>query len=209
MKVLVLGASGMLGHRVYLQFRSQKIETKALARRTFSQLEKHNVFRKEDFIENIDLTDAEKYLKVFDRERPNVIVNCAGATTRKINTHSTADIVALNGELPHRINDWCVKNESKLIHISTDCVFKGTHAPYSEQSPIEAQDLYGLSKAIGEVKDSTHALTLRTSIIGLELEGKTELLEWMILQKDKEARGFKNVIYSGVTTIYLAQLIST
>ena len=168
---------------------------------------KFNIFQKQSIVENIDLTCPDQYLRALDKEKPNIIVNCAGATTRKLNLIKTSEIISLNSELPHRIDEWCKTNQAKQIHISTDCVFKGDHAPYTEQSAIEAQDLYGLSKAVGEVKDSPHSLTLRTSIIGFELEGKTELLEWIIRQKNADARGFKNVIYSGVTTQYLASLI--
>lgn len=207
MKVLLLGASGMLGHRVYARLKSENIHVKATAQRSFLRFEKINLFRSEDLIENVDLTQSENYLKILDREQPDVIINCAGATTRKLNQYSTSDIINLNSVLPHRLNEWCKINKAKLIHISTDCVFHGEHPPYTENSPIEAQDIYGLSKALGEIKDSENALTLRTSIIGPELESKTELFEWILSQKNKSVKGYENVIYSGVTTIYLSDLI--
>ena len=208
MKVLVLGATGMLGHQVYLTLRSAGLAVKAAGRRPFSQFKHFNIFKKADFIENVDLTNSDKYLETLNNESPDVIVNCAGATTRKLNQFNTSEIVLLNSVLPHRLSEWCEANDAKLIHISTDCVFEGEHAPYTEMSPTEAQDTYGMSKALGEVKKSGSALTLRTSIIGPELEGKTELFEWILSQRNQQINGYKNVIYSGVTTIYLSEIIS-
>jgi dTDP-4-dehydrorhamnose reductase len=93
-----------------------------------------------------------------------------------------------------------------VIHFSTDCVFSGREGNYTEESPSDAEDLYGKSKYLGEVT-AGNALTLRTSIIGRELANFRSLLEWLISQDGKTVRGFRRVVYSGVTTNYLAQLV--
>jgi dTDP-4-dehydrorhamnose reductase len=93
-----------------------------------------------------------------------------------------------------------------VVHFSTDCVFSGRSGGYTEDSPSDAGDLYGKSKHLGEVT-AANALTLRTSIIGRELANYRSLLEWFLAQRGKTVRGFRKVIYSGVTTNFMAGLV--
>jgi len=109
--------------------------------------------------------------------------------------------------LPHFLNEWVCLNNKKLIHLSTDCVFSGEKGNYNEKDPKDSKDLYGLTKSLGEVIDSNCALTLRGSMIGRELENKTELLEWFLLQKNNKIKGFSEVVYSGITTVKMAEII--
>ena len=98
------------------------------------------------------------------------------------------------------------KNNSKLIHLSTDCVFNGRTGNYNDDSIPDAMDLYGLSKAKGEVKNSS-SLTLRCSMIGREVYNFTELFEWLYSMKGKSIEGYNNVIYSGITTVRMGKII--
>jgi len=91
------------------------------------------------------------------------------------------------------------------VHMSTDCVFSGRKGAYTENDEPDALDLYGRSKLLGEVYDA-HAITLRTSIIGLELSRKQSLIEWFLVQRG-EVHGFKRAIYSGFTTLEMARII--
>jgi dTDP-4-dehydrorhamnose reductase len=95
-----------------------------------------------------------------------------------------------------------------VIHFSTDCVFSGKAGGYTEHDQSDAEDLYGRTKALGEVV-AANALTLRTSIIGRELTEHRSLLDWFLAQNHKTVRGYQRVIYSGVTTIHLADLVAS
>ena len=102
-----------------------------------------------------------------------------------------------------KLAQWARENGSKLIHFSTDCVFTGKKGEYTEKDKPDAQDIYGLSKAQGEIQ-TPHVLTYRLSKIGREIEGKTEIVEWLLSQKGKAVQGYSKAMYSGVTTNFMA-----
>jgi dTDP-4-dehydrorhamnose reductase len=94
-----------------------------------------------------------------------------------------------------------------VIHFSTDCVFNGKEGDYTEESLTTAEDLYGRTKALGEIRYK-HTLTIRSSFIGQELFERTELLEWVLAQDGKQIKGFKNALYSGVSTNFMAKTVN-
>ena len=108
--------------------------------------------------------------------------------------------------MPHRINQWASENEKKLIHFSTDCVFSGTTGNYLDNETPNAEDLYGVTKGKGELNNDK-ALTIRCSTIGREIYNHTELFEWLYSMKNKNIEGYSNVIYSGVTTLWMGKVI--
>jgi dTDP-4-dehydrorhamnose reductase len=141
------------------------------------------------------------------RERkPEFIVNCIGIVKQREAAKAAIPSITLNALLPHKLAEFAADWGGRVIHFSTDCVFNGRRGNYTEEDPSDAEDLYGKSKYLGEVSGS-NALTLRTSIIGRELAQFQSLLEWFLAQKGKTVRGFRRVLYSGVTTNYIAQLV--
>ena len=201
MKILILGADGMIGHKISQTLGSSN-HTLILNSRTRSEylndFISNATFSNYDFLKQ-DVTD------LLNETNPELVINCVGITIRR-----GADIIEnainLNQKLPHTIAEWCSKKSKKSIHFSTDCVFSGTKGNYSESDLLDAIDNYGLTKGKGEVR-SLNTLTIRSSMIGRELFNKTELLEWLIGEKGKSIKGFSQVIYSGVTTLYMANLI--
>ena len=137
---------------------------------------------------------------------PDFIINAAGITIRRGVNNKIHRTILINSALPHLLAEWTKMNNKKLIHFSTDCVFSGKTGFYSELSLPDAEDLYGKTKALGEVSNS-NTLTLRASMIGRELENKTELLEWFLKQIDSDIYGFSKVIYSGISTNRMAEYI--
>ena len=206
MKIAVLGAGGMLGHKMYSVLSAAFPQTTAV----FRKCPAHYV--------HLDLFDEKKTRGAFDGRKldeleiylsslkADVLINCIGVTTRKLGPLGDSDIILVNSVLPQRLKEWSLRNGRKLIHFSTDCVYSGKGGPYAPGSPRDAKDLYGQSKAIGEV-EGDGVLTIRSSIIGLEIEARTELLEWFLAQKGKAVRGFSNVMYSGVTTTQMAHTV--
>jgi len=112
-----------------------------------------------------------------------------------------------NALLPHKLAEFALEWGGRIIHPSTDCVFSGRIGGYSEDDLSDADDLYGKSKSLGELHYK-NSLTLRTSIIGRELTEFKSLLEWLIFQGGRTVKGFNKVIYSGVTTIELANVVA-
>ena len=206
MRILVLGAGGMLGHKMYSVLSREYPETHGFVRKPAEHYAKFGIFKPGHLHGGVDVRDFRDLSKRLDALRPDAIVNCVGLTTRKLGAYRESDIADVNSVLPIRLKEWCEGKACKLVHFSTDCVFSGHGGPYSPDAPKDAKDFYGASKALGEV-EGKGVLTIRSSIIGLEIEGKTELLEWFLAQRGRTVRGFRKVMYSGVTTQTMANVV--
>lgn len=206
MRIAVLGAGGMLGHKVYEVLRAEYPDTFAVFRKCPAHYSRLPLFDHQHMRGAFDARQFSKFDGYLRSLQPDLVINCIGLTTRKLGEQRESDILVVNSVLPHKLKEWCEANGASLIHFSTDCVFSGKSGPYSQSDLRDAKDLYGQSKALGEV-EGVKCLTIRSSIIGLEIEGKTELLEWFLSQKGREVRGFSRVMYSGVTTLTMAQTV--
>jgi dTDP-4-dehydrorhamnose reductase len=164
------------------------------------------LFSGKNIIENINVTEFEILKGVLYAINPDVILNCAGITKRKVEINNMIVALSTNSVFPHQLANWAKINQKRIIHFSTDCVFNGKIGNYTETSLTTAEDVYGRTKAFGEINYS-HSLTLRSSFIGQELFGKTELLEWFLAQDGKQIKGFTKTLYSGVSTIFMACVV--
>lgn len=186
----------MAGHVVFLYLKS------------LDKYEIYNtVFRKKLTDDSIvmNATDPAAIDRVMEEISPDIVINCIGALIRESREHPD-NAVLLNAWLPNYLQKVCRSHGAKLIHISTDCVFSGKKGHYSETDFRDADDVYGRSKALGEINND-HDLTIRTSIIGPELKENGEgLFHWFMTQKGL-VYGFKTAIWSGVTTLELAKAI--
>ena len=186
----------MLGH-VLLQ--------KLLVKNTF---EVYDVTRKKENRRNnfeCDVTNLNSLFKIIKDINPDYIINCIGVLI-KGSIQDPSNAILINALLPHKLAQFSKAINAKFIHISTDCVFDGSIGSYIETDIKTAQDIYGLSKSLGEINDDKN-LTLRTSIIGPELKDDGEgLFSWFIKQKG-EVNGFTESIWGGVTTLVLADVI--
>jgi dTDP-4-dehydrorhamnose reductase len=134
--------------------------------------------------------------------RPDVVVNCIGIVKQLEDASRPSPAIAINALFPHRLAEECATHGCRLIHVSTDCVFSGLLSlgrAYTEDDVADARDLYGLSKLLGEVTVAP-ALTLRTSIIGWELQRAVGLLAWFAETADRHVRGYTRAVFSGLTT---------
>jgi len=198
----------MLGHKMYQTLQSRYPDTACTVARSLGEpfYQRIDLFRRGRVIDKVDAMDFPRLHEILDAERPGYIVNCIGVIKQREASKAALPSITLNSLLPHKLAEWVGEWGGRVIHFSTDCVFSGRDGGYSEESPSDAEDLYGKSKYLGEVAEE-NALTLRTSIIGRELANFRSLLEWFLSQNGKSVRGFKRVIYSGVTTNYMADLV--
>ena len=134
------------------------------------------------------------------------MVNCVGIVKQDAAAKDPVAGIKVNSLFPHLLAQACSAAKARLIHISTDCVFSGQRGNYSEDNITDAEDLYGRTKALGEV-DYGNNLTIRTSMIGRELQGSHGLIEWFLAPARQTVRGFKRAIFSGFTTNALAKII--
>ena len=208
LKILVLGGEGMLGHKMFQTLRSRYPDTICTVARSLEEpfYRKIPLFRSGKVVDRLDAMDSGEMGRVLGEHRPDWIINCIGVVKQRAEAEEAVPSIALNSLLPHRLAEIAGEWGGRLIHFSTDCVFSGRKGNYTEESPSDAEDLYGKSKYLGEVT-AGNAVTLRTSIIGRELAHFRSLLEWFLSQDGKTVRGFRRVIYSGVTTNHMAQLV--
>jgi dTDP-4-dehydrorhamnose reductase len=203
--VLALGASGMLGNAV-LRFFSQSPGYAAVG--SVRSAAARNLLPKElqsQIISGIDVENADSLLHLFDRVRPGIVINCIGLVKQLAEANDPLAVIPINSLLPHRLLRVCKISGARLVHISTDCVFAGTKGMYCEDDFADAKDLYGRSKFLGEL-DDPQAVTLRTSIIGPELNNSHGLVGWFLNQRGR-VKGFRRAIFSGLPTVELARVI--
>lgn len=206
MKILVLGSTGMLGSAVFRAFQSNKdLDVWGTLRNTSGL----TYFPAQDHIKlisDIDVLDQDILLNLFEKIKPDVVINCVGLIKQLSSAKDPLVILPINSILPHRLAKLCSISGSRLVHISTDCVFSGIKGLYTESDISDAVDLYGKSKFIGELSELPHVITLRTSIIGHELNSNYSLIDWFLSQSGA-VKGYINAIYSGLPTVELARVI--
>ena len=205
MKVLVFGTSGMIGSAMF-RVLSAKIGWQVCgtlrsddAKRFFSG------DQQDKLVVGVDVEKHDALVRMFARVKPDVVVNCIGLTKHHKEAEDPQLALPLNALLPHRMADLCALAGARLIHVSTDCVFAGTKGNYGEADALDAGDLYGKSKHLGEV-DYPHAITLRTSTIGHELQSTYGLLEWFLSQQGS-CKGFNRAIFSGLPNNEFARVV--
>jgi dTDP-4-dehydrorhamnose reductase len=206
-KILVLGVSGMLGHKLFgFLAADDRFQVSGSARTPAGWL-KHFPFHIQQKIHfNIEIEDVSSITGLIERFRPDWVINCIGIV--KPDTINEGQLASIYGNawFPHKLAQICAKYGARLLHISTDCVFSGLTGSYVETDTPDAADLYGRCKLLGEV-DYPHCLTIRTSIIGHELVSKRGLVEWFLAQSGP-VLGYTHHIFTGFPTVELARIIA-
>jgi dTDP-4-dehydrorhamnose reductase len=205
-KVLILGASGMLGNMVFRAFRARDSFEVVGTVRSNSILQYFDVEDRAYVLTNVDVLDADALVTLMERVRPGLVINCIGLVKQLSSVKDPLVALPINALFPHRLARLCALAGARLIHISTDCVFSGRVGAYVESDIPDADDLYGRSKLLGELIDYPHAVTLRTSIIGRELATSHSLIDWFLSQSGS-IKGFRRAIFSGLPTCELAGLM--
>lgn len=203
-RVLILGAGGMLGHKVLqrLSFRFEAIGTT----RSGSD-DKLREIANAEVVSGVDITDFDTVRRTLTRVRPQFVINCVGIIKQLPEADDALTSIRINSLFPHELTLACRYAGARVVHLSTDCVFSGRRGRYTESDVPDPVDLYGRSKLLGEV-DASNAITLRTSIIGRELRGFHSLVEWFLRQPvGTTVRGYTRAVFSGLTNIALADEI--
>jgi dTDP-4-dehydrorhamnose reductase len=206
MRILILGATGMLGYSLFSNLREiNGFDVFGTVR----NIKGKEAFFKEalsSLIFDVDVTQAAEIERAIAYVKPEVVINCIGLIKQYDVSKQHVNAIEINALLPHQIARLCDQHSAKLIHFSTDCVFSGKEGLYTEKSTPDATDLYGKSKCLGEVDYAPH-LTLRTSIIGHELNSSVSLIDWFLSQAG-EVKGFSKAVFSGLPTCYVAKLLA-
>jgi dTDP-4-dehydrorhamnose reductase len=203
MKVLVLGASGMIGSTMLRTLaRHSSWDVIGSIRATVKP--RLPAGAAASWAYGVDLANPDHLARLFCEVRPDVVVNCAGLTKHLPSGNDPMPALTMNALLPHRLAELCGISRARLIHISTDCVFSGKKGNYREDDEPDASDVYGKTKHLGEVA-GPGLVTLRTSTIGHEMGTRFGLLEWFLVQE--RCKGYRNAIFSGLPTVEFAEVI--
>lgn len=196
----------MLGHKLWQTF-APRFDTYATLRRQPGDYSAAGIFDESHTVPGVAAENFETVRRALVSVRPDVVVNCVGIVKQLDAAHDPIPSITVNALFPHLLAVACGEIGARFIHLSTDCVFSGRDGNYSETDQPDATDLYGLSKLLGETT-APNCLTVRTSMIGRELEGSHGLLEWFLSNRGGSVRGFKHAIFSGFTTQALAEIIA-
>lgn len=205
-RVLVLGVTGMLGNAVFRVFTADAGHETWGTLRSAAALSNFPLQAHGRLLKGVDVLDQDALTAVFSRVRPDVVINCVGLIKHLADAKDPLTALPINAMLPHRLARLCELSGTRLIHVSTDCVFSGRKGGYLESDTSDAEDLYGKSKYIGELHDLPNAITLRTSIIGHELGSNHALVDWFLSQQGS-VKGFTKAIFSGLPTVELARVM--
>ncbi|MGH9370277.1 MAG: dTDP-4-dehydrorhamnose reductase family protein [Vicinamibacterales bacterium] len=204
-RVLILGATGMLGHKLCeVLGGTPELEVHATTRGGPGEVVAHGI----ELHAGIDLSGGTARLAtLLDRLVPDVVVNAVGAIKQKDLRAAIDETFFVNATLPHELALLNPNAGGRVVHFSTDCVFRGDRGAYRESDSPDVTDLYGRSKAVGEIAYGPH-LTLRTSIVGFERQGHLGLLSWFVSHAPgTTVRGYTGAIYGGLPTVTLARTV--
>jgi len=204
--ILILGGSGMLGHKLWLSYQ-ERFETWATIRSSIISYDRFGIFNSERILLDVDANQMDSVERALVFVNPDVVINCIGIIKQLPTAHDPIVSLSINSLFPHHLARLCQAAGARLIHIGTDCVFSGRKGGYTEKDVSDAEDMYGRSKYLGEV-NGANCLTLRTSIIGRELETQSGLVEWFLSNQGGKVSGYTNAFYSGFTTLALADIIA-
>jgi dTDP-4-dehydrorhamnose reductase len=204
--ILVLGITGMLGSTLFKILSKEKKWQVLGTARNKAALKYFTPALSKNIITGVQGDNFEALTDLLTLKQPDLVINCIGLVKQKLAASQALETVPLNTLLPHQLAQITKKIKSRLILISTDCVFSGQKGNYKESDTPDCTDLYGQSKLGGEVTNLKHVLTIRTSIIGHELNSQQSLLEWFLNQK-KVVPGYTQAIFSGLPTDELSKII--
>ena len=205
MRILIFGGDGMLGHRL-LRHLAARHETRVTLRRALADYARHGLFDRDNAFDRTDVRDAARVAAVVSGFRPDAVVNAAGIVKQRPEAHEVAISEEVNARFPHRLARVARDHGARLLHLSTDCVFSGEKGNYAESDRPDPVDVYGKTKLEGEVS-APGAITLRTSMIGTELDRKSGLVEWFLAQRGRTVPGYRKAVFSGFITSELARVI--
>ena len=204
-KILVLGASGLNGSAIFLHFLNHLKDNYDI----YGSYFRNEIYFKDEIrakLFKFNCLSEDSIIKIFERYNPSVIINCIGVTKHLSNNFTEGETKFINSIFPHKLVEYCDKCSTRLIHLSTDCVFSGKKGNYKEDDYPDATDLYGKTKKAGEFNHHKH-LTIRTSVVGHEIALSNGLLEWF-LKQEENCDGYFNALFSGVTTNELSYIIA-
>ena len=203
--IVILGSSGMLGNAVTRYFLQETDFSVTGAVRSKGSIGLFPQNLQEHIVWGVVVDSFDTVRGFIKEQQPDIVINCVGLVKQLSDANDPLIALPINSLFPHMLARCCAEYGARVIHMSTDCVFSGSKGGYLDNDIPDAHDLYGVSKRLGEV-DYPNAVTLRTSIIGHELNGNRSLIDWFLSQEGS-VKGFSKAIFSGLPTVEIARII--
>lgn len=203
-RILVVGANGMLGHEA-IRVLAPDFEVWGACRRP-QDLPALGV-PSERMLGGLDATKTASAYALIERVRPDLVLNAVGIVKQRAQAKAAIPSITVNSLWPHVLADACAAHGSRMVHLSTDCVFSGARGQYVESDVPDDFGLYGRSKLLGEVIDRNNVVTLRTSMVGWQLGEPTGLVAWFAAHRNEPLKGFTKAVFSGLTARALTEVI--
>ena len=205
-KILIFGCNGLLGSSVFYSLSDSKALNVVGTVRTEDSI-KYFPFRyQSNIISSVDIANQESLEKIFVQTEPDIVINCVSLPSSLLRLQNPLEMIPIYSLLPHRLAEIANRKHTRLINISTDGVFSGNRGFYSELDFPDASDLYGRAKILGEISQSKHVITLRTSMFGHSIRGNNGLIDWFLSQQEL-CKGYTRVLFSGLPTVVIAEII--
>ena len=201
--IVILGASGMLGHAVHRVLHDCGFDTVGAVRGHVPDYPRTLGLK---FRANVDISDLGALQQMVSQLRPSVVINAAGVIKQRDEATNVRAMFDTNAVAPRQLSILGAQTGFRIIQVSTDCVFSGLRGSYTESDVPDATDAYGRSKFLGELTEQ-HCLTLRTSIVGRGLVPNPSLVDWFLAQTGS-VRGFRRAIFSGLPANEIGQVIA-
>lgn len=205
MKILILGAKGLIGKSLFFQFKEKGYKVRGTIREKEDE-KFFNSHSSEGLVITGNVNCDNDIIDLISDFKPDLIINCLGITKHVSEIHKSHQLIEINSKLPHFLSSLSDPLDFRLINFSTDCIFSGKRGNYKENDLSDAEDLYGRSKYLGEITENDRVLTLRTSFIGHSAQSKLGLIDWF-LSSTGEVKGFSNAIYTGLTTLEVGNFL--
>jgi dTDP-4-dehydrorhamnose reductase len=206
MRIIILGASGMLGH-VLMRFFSQNNDVIGTTREKIPYGIRKRLMPNSKVIDGISVNRFDRISSLVSEWKPDAVINCIGIVKQLEGCIGTDEFIEVNALFPHKVAKLCEADSIKLVHISTDCVFSGQRGNYIESDVADAMDIYGKTKYLGEIAGN-NIMTIRTSMVGREISSSHGIVEWLISNKGGRVKGFGHSYFSGFTTNELAKILN-
>ncbi len=206
MSILILGGAGMLGHKLW-QTLGDRRDIWVTFRGASDRYARFSLFSADRSIGGVDAAAFDTVVDACGAVQPTVVVNCIGVIKQLPAAKDPVVSLTVNALFPNRLAQLCRSMGARLIHLSTDCVFSGRKGNYTESDMPDADDLYGRTKLLGEVT-GPGCLTLRTSMVGRELETSSGLTEWFLSHRGQSVQGYRKASFSGLTTRALSAVLA-
>jgi dTDP-4-dehydrorhamnose reductase len=203
-RVLVLGASGMLGHES-IRVLAPDMEVWGACRDPGALPDLG--IPKRRLLGGLDAARPDDLEAMVQAARPDLVVNAVGIVKQREEAGDAIPTITANSLWPHAVARACAAHGARMVQVSTDCVFSGARGGYTEDDVPDEPGLYGRSKLLGEIATAPHVVTLRTSIVGWQIGRPTGLFGWFAAHRDEPLRGYRRAIFSGLTTRALTEMI--